>query len=126
MLLDMNKQGLGCVVLHLTLQAGAACIVGGLPEKALESSLLGGERACVKHARARVVGQVGLQMIDMVTIAHPFVNFVFVGAGWLRAVAAGGARFNPWCCCGQLRVFSVSGGAAVFFGGVVFLIVVCV
>ena len=124
----MIGQSLDCVILCFIRQAGAAWAVSGLGEKALKASLLEGKRACVEHARAQVLGQVGLQMIDMMTIAHPFVHFVFVGAGWLRGVAVGGARFNPWCCCGWLRVFSVPGGAAVFFGGifvVLFVVRVC-
>ena len=119
----MIEQGLDCVILCFVRQAGAAWAVDGLGEKALKASLLGGKRACVEHARAQVVGRVGLQIINVMNIAHPFVCFAFIGAGWLRGVAVGGARFNPWCCCRRLRV-SVSGGAAVLAGGIV-LFVVC-
>ena len=123
-LFDMIQQGLGCVVLHVCLQAGAAWPVGCLAEKALKSSLLGGKRACVKHARARMMGQVGFQTINKMPIHHVFLAFVFIGAGWLKADAVGGTRFNPWCCCGRLRVFSVSGAAvAVFPEGIVFLFI---
>ena len=111
----MNRQGLGCIVLCAYLQAGAAWAVGGLAEKALRVSLLGGKRACVKHDRARMMGQVGFRTINKINIQRPFVNFVFIGAGWLKAVAAGGTRFNPWCCCGRLRVSSVSGAAVAIF-----------